>query len=96
MRLINALMILIIILLFFQLAPVLIWILKLLLALGFISLAYDEYKHDHIGWTIFYGILALVFQPLVPLGLGQAILTVIKILVLLWLVKLIFGKEENF
>ncbi len=96
MKFIHALMILIIILLFFQLTSVFIWILKLLLALGFISMAYDEYKHDHIGWAIVYAILALVFQPLVPVGLGQVIWTVIKILVLLWLVKLIFGKEENF
>ena len=95
MKIIQALLILLLVLLFFNLAPLIIWILRLIIALGFISLAYERYKYDRIGATIIFVILALIFQPIVALHLGKILWTLLQIGVLVWLIMLIFGKEED-
>ncbi len=95
MRLIQALMVLVLILLFFQLAPIIIWILKLVLAIGFLSLAYERYKFERYGAAIIYLILALLFQPILYIGMSKIIWTIIQVIVLLWLINLIFGQERD-
>ena len=96
MRLIQAFMILLLVLLFFQLTPLILWILKLLLALGFLSLAYDSYKEDRPGMAVLYVFLALLFQPLVNIGLGRALWSLVQIIILVWLLSLIFRKDDTF
>ena len=95
MKIIQALMILVLVLLFFNLAPLIIWILKLVLALGFFSLAYERFQAERFGAATVYLILGLMFLPFIHLGLGLIIWRIIQVVVLLWLIMLIFGKEED-
>ena len=94
MRLLEAFLALLLILMFFSLMPVALWILKLVLALGFLLIAYDAYKEERIFKAIIFLILAIVFQPIVAIPLGKAIWYVIQLAVLLWLIGLIFKPEK--
>ena len=95
MKLIQGFLILLLILLFFKLAPVIIWILKLLLAIGFISLAYKEFNRNKFFLAFLYLLLALLFQPLINLGFGRVIWFTLELFVIVLLLILIFDKQEN-
>ncbi len=93
MKFLEAALILLVILIFVVTAPVLLWILKLLLAIGLISLAVSAWKEDKIFNAVIFLILGLAFQPIVPLGFGEIVWTVLKIALILWLLSLIFAKN---
>ena len=94
MRLLEAFLALLLILMFFSLMPVALWILKLVLALGFLLIAYDAYKEGKGFKAAIFLVLAIVFQPIVAIPLGKAIWYVIQLAVLLWLIGLIFKPEK--
>ncbi len=94
MRLLEAFLALLLILMFFSLMPVALWILKLVLALGFLLIAYDAYKEGKGFKAVIFLVLAIVFQPIVAIPLGKAIWYVIQLVVLLWLIGLIFKPEK--
>ncbi len=95
MKLIQALMILLIVLLFFNFAPIIVKILSFIVALGFFSLTYESFTKKKYFAALVYLILGIVFLPFVHLGLGNIIWRSIQIVVLVWLIILIFGKKEE-
>ncbi len=92
-RLFEGLLILVLILMFFSLAPVILWILKLILALGFLGIAYDAIKQERWGKAIIFILLAILFQPIMDVGFGKAVWYVIQLAVIVWLLTLIFKED---
>ncbi len=94
MKIFQALLILALVLMFFSMAPIVLWILKLFLAIGFIAIAVDAYKENKTGKAIIFAILAILFQPVLNIGLGKAIWYTLQIALIIWLLTLIFQKQE--
>lgn len=46
-------------------------LLRMLVTLTAVLLAVNYYKNDKIEWTITFGIIALIFNPLIPIYLGD-------------------------
>ncbi len=92
-KLVELLLILVLVLMFFSFAPIIVWILKLILALAFIGIAYDDYKEEKYFKAIIYLLLAILFQPILYIPLGKAIWYVIQVAVIIWLLTVIFKED---
>ncbi len=93
-RILEAFLALLLILMFFSLMPIVLWILKLVLAIGFLLIAYDAFKQDKIFKSIIFLLLAIVFQPIIAVPLGKAVWYTLQLIVLIWLIGLIFKPEK--
>ena len=64
-------------------------IVRFLAFAGFGYLAYLEYKGKSIDRMVLFVILALLFQPFLPLSLGRVIWNIVDVVVALYLIYLL-------
>ena len=64
-------------------------IVRFLAFAGFGYLAYLEYKGKNIDRMVLFVVLALLFQPFLPLSLGRVIWNIVDVVVALYLIYLL-------
>ena len=64
-------------------------IVRFLAFVGFGYLAYLQYKYKNIDRMILFGVLALLFQPFLPLKIGRILWNIVDVIVAGYLIYLL-------
>jgi hypothetical protein len=70
-------------------------IVRFLAFAGFGYLAYLEYKGKNIDRMVLFAVLALLFQPFLPLSLGRVIWNIVDVVVAAYLIYLLVKVRQK-
>ena len=70
-------------------------IVRFLAFAGFVYLAYLEYKGKNIDRMVLFAVLALLFQPFLPLSLGRVIWNIVDVVVAAYLIYLLVKVRQK-